>query len=90
LPDCAKDNTIIFRDDNTYTSDPGANICSLSDFQDQPPIDGLWELRNNATILVIKTTSTEDSVNILALTSTMLRFSIQYPGYLAEYTYSIF
>ena len=88
LPDCAKDNTVIFRKDNTYASDPGDNFCSLSDFQDQPQSNGHWELRNNASILVKKSESSEDLVNILDLTSTTLRFSIQYSDYVAEFKFT--
>lgn len=88
LPDCGRDNRIMFRPDNTFTSDPGTDICNLSDFRDQPQTNGQWELRNNDTILVIiDNQSNETLANILELNSTNFRFSVQFPGYVAEFTY---
>jgi hypothetical protein len=89
LPDCGRDNSITFRQDNTFTSDPGTDICNLSNFQDQPQTNGQWDLRNNdTTLVIIESQSSEGLANILELNSNRLRFSVQFPGYTAEFTYN--
>jgi len=73
--ECAKDDIIIFKDDNTYTLNNGGTQCSAAIL----PESGTWELSaDQKTLITDKGTNKEKELNLIYVTSSTLKVNTSF------------
>jgi len=68
---CDKDDMIIFKSDGTVTFDEGASKCDPTDPQSE---NSTWKFASNETQLVVGDASSGETVTLVELSATVLKF----------------
>lgn len=73
--DCDKDDFIKFKSDGTVTFDEGPLKCNPSDPQSE---NSTWKFANNETQLVVGDASSGETVTLVELSATVLKFKTSF------------
>lgn len=84
--DCDKDDMLIFKSDGTVTFDAGPLKCDPTDPQTQSTT---WKFLTNESQLMIGTGSSQETVDLVELSATALKYKITYNVQGTTYTETV-